>query len=50
MEKWQIYLYLFFVVTILHALYDKRTKLAVGACVFFAIVIGAIKFSKKLCA
>lgn len=45
MEKWQIYLYLFFVVTILHALYDKRTKLAVGACVFFAIVIGAIKYA-----
>ena len=26
MEKWQIYLYLFFVVTILHAFYDKRTN------------------------
>lgn len=45
MEKWQIYLYLFFVVTILHALYDKRTKLAVGACAFFAIVVGAIKYA-----
>lgn len=45
MEKWQIYLYLFFVVTILHAPYDKRTKLAVGACVFFAIVVGAIKYA-----